>query len=692
MKTQLRVLILATTLLASAGFVPAQSWFFNWDGTTDISCVPTVEGNNAYFQGGAANGGFFWEIADNGSGGKAFRQSVTSGTGFRWYGYGSRPEFYRGPCTTFAMENFRPDHNAFTIAFRIKAESCSSTSMNRFFNCEFETTTPDPFWTGVQDQPAYGPFYGFRVEFALANDANGNIWLRDFRKGDSLAVLKSNSVAAAWHTVWATCEMPPTPFATFEGVYRIWIDGVEVPWTDRDRSGWSDCEVGWTPNAGRNATFALDYLCYTYGAYAPGGIAIPSERVVAPTNSIAELRTYADGTPCELTNKVVMGIFTNSYGARFYYVGEPGGTEGIKVTHNTGNSPRTGGGSPVTLAVGDIVSIKGGLGSAECEKQISAHNIIRAATGTFTAAPLTVTTANLIQSYNTALRTGTPTQMLATAVTGTVSSLTTNKITDVSQNWSVNQWKNATLYLPQTASHTNLYYYVISNSANTLTVSHRTIRPDFNITPNMVADGVQVGNSYEFAGGQPTGPRLDGWYVRTLGTVTAVNVASNYFDINDGSVSCEVRTLQDIWDRINYAGVWTPPAGVRVKWNGAMPSIGQRLSVKGCVGADRFKYQVATTINGGSRDEVKVDKVYPVLAANSFVPWTDPVFTAASMTTTGFAANVLVIVGEPYRIGASTNLQDWEEVTNFVAASTNRLFLDPAALNQPRRFYRAVSP
>ena len=49
-----RALLFAGTLLASAGIAPAQSWFFNWDGTTDITCVPTSEGNNGYFQGGAA--------------------------------------------------------------------------------------------------------------------------------------------------------------------------------------------------------------------------------------------------------------------------------------------------------------------------------------------------------------------------------------------------------------------------------------------------------------------------------------------------------------------------------------------------------------------------------------------------------------------------------------------------------------
>ena len=72
--------------------------------------------------------------------------------------------------------------------------------------------------------------------------------------------------------------------------------------------------------------------------------------------------------------------------------------------------------------------------------------------------------------------------------------------------------------------------------------------------------------------------------------------------------------------------------------------------------------------------------------------FTVPLITSAGLTTTGFVANVAVIFGEPYRIRASTNLQDWEELTNFVAASANYLFLDAATLAQPLRYYRAVSP
>ena len=346
--------------------------------------------------------------------------------------------------------------------------------------------------------------------------------------------------------------------------------------------------------------------------------------------------------------------------------------DGIKVAHNTGKSPVKAGGPPVTLAVGDVVSVKGGLGSAECEKQISAHDLVRASTGTFTAAPLTVTAADLMQSYNSALYASTPAQLLALPETGRVSSLTTNTITDSGKNWAVNQWKNTTVFLPGTANHTNLYYYVISNSVNTLTIAHRAIRRDFNDQPNLVTDGVQAGDSYEFVGGEALGPRLDGWHVRTTGTVTAVNAAAQYFDISDGGALGEIRTLQDIWDRINYGSVWTPPAGLRVKWTGTMPAVGARLSVTGFAGADRFKYQVTTTVdpNNSARDEVKVDKTYPVLSAWSFVPSTEPPLitgqpqSASSLPGQSVTFSVTAIGGTPLAYQWRFNDRDIADATS----------------------------
>lgn len=604
-----------------------QQWFFNWDGTTDITCVPTVEGNNAFYPGAAANSAFHWEIADNGGGGKAFRQVVTGDSGFRWYGYGSRPEYYRGPCTTLAMENLRADRNAFTIAYRIKAESCSSTSKTRFFNCEFETTELSPWWHGQPEEFAqtggsYGPYLGFRVEFSLRKDASGDIWLADHRTDQNIYKLKTSSGQPTWHTVWATCELPVHPYATPYSRYRIWIDGTEVAWDDRDRCGWSDVEVGWTPSSGKYATFALDYVCYTYGAYPPGSIPIPPERAAASTNSIATLKSYADGTPCELTNKIVMGVFTDvRLGTKVYYLCELDGADGIKVTHNTGKSPHNTGGSAVTLAIGNVVSVKGGLNSAEAEKQISAHDITYLSAGTSPAMPLSVSNAALTNSCNAALYANSPRQLLATAETGIIGSLTATTITDTGKSWTADQWQNMTVFLPATARHPSLYYHVIANTSDTLTLSHRAIRSDFNSQPNLTVDGVAAGDAYEFSGGRPAGPRLDGRLVRTTGIVTAVDPAAGYFDINDGGGSGDTQTLQDIWDTIHYGWAFVPPNGIRVYTVSPLPGLGDTAAAVGCLGMSRFKHQASTIVdpNNSARDETKVDKVMPVVWGQSWV-------------------------------------------------------------------------
>ena len=699
MTRPLQSLLLTGSLLASAGIAPAQSWFFNWDGTTDITCAPTAGGNNAFFQGGAANSSFYWEVVDNGSGGKAFRQVVTSGTGFRWYGMGSRPEFYRGPCAAYAMENLRADHNAFTIAFRIKAESCSSTTKTHFFNCEFETTAVSPWWKGTQQEysqtgGSYGPFLGFRVEFSLRNDSSGNLWLADHRTDQNIAILRTAGGQPAWHTVWATCELPAYPYPNPFSIYRIWVDGAEKAWDDRDRNGWSDCEVGWTPSAGRYATYALDYLCYTYGAYPPGSIAIPPERALAPTNSIAAIKAMPDGTPISLTNKAVAFIGLDSIGMKTYFIAEADGTDGIKVRHQTGTSPRNTGGSAATLAVGDVVSVKGGLCSAECEKQISAYEIVRSSTGAAISAPLPLNISDIMKSYNAALMTANPAQLRTNLEYGTIGSLTTNSIIDPTKNWTADQWKYATLMIPATTNHPDLYYHVITNGASNVQLSHRAIRTDFNNQPNLVADGVQPGHFYYFIGGLETGPRYDGRLVRTLGNVTATNAALGYFDINDGSVLDQTRSLQDIWDTWNYGFVWAPPSGLRVKWSGSMPVLGDLVSVKGAFDAERKKHQASTIVDpaNSARDEIKLDRTYPVIAAQSYALFAPPVIMSASLTATGLLGQVSVQAGEPYRVRASLDLQNWQDLVSFTATNSSAWFLDPAAPNQPRRFYRAESP
>lgn len=627
-----------------------QQWFFAWDGTIDFACTPTIEGRNPFYQENSADSTCYWEIIDNGSGGKALRTIDNSGTAngdrnLRWKGQGSRPEYYRGPCTTFAMENFNPSHNAFTLAFRIKADSYTPLAeqpykIKRVFNCEFETTTPNPFYPATSGNP----FYTFRAEFGLQKDASGNIWLVDFRYGDNnkdgawndggitrynrIVKLKGAS-PATWHTVWASIEMPPG-LTQVNSIYRCWADGTEVYWHDRDKGGWSDCEVGWD-GTDQTAQLAFDYLCYAYTAMTPNTIPVPAEQAVALPATITAARALADGTPCQLTDKVVTAVMTAPRtGMKFYYIAEADGSDGIKVQHNTGKSPRNSGGSAVTLQVGDRVTVHGGMMSADCEQQISAHDIILQQTGQPLPAAVPITHDQITASYNASLRGHAPSQILAAAETGTVTAVTETSISDSGKSWTTDQWKNYTVIVEANGGHGDLYYYVYggpsgtppANTATTLNIGSRVIR--FN-PPTVFTDGVRAGDRYVIVGGLPVGDLFDGLLVETRGVVTAVQSSptdpkNQYFDLDDGGGAGDTKTVQDIWNTVLNAGDFLPPAGIRVYYAGVLPSLGEYVRTSGVLGAHRHKFMVSTDFSGSARDEVRIDKMMPVVWGLSWTP------------------------------------------------------------------------
>ena len=66
--------------------------------------------------------------------------------------------------------------------------------------------------------------------------------------------------------------------------------------------------------------------------------------------------------------------------------------------------------------------------------------------------------------------------------------------------------------------------------------------------------------------------------------------------------------------------------------------------------------------------------------------------TAAAIQNSGFAFDLMLEVGRAFRVQASTSLLNWTDVTNFTAIGMAFQFLDAAATNQTRRFYRVISP
>lgn len=69
-----------------------------------------------------------------------------------------------------------------------------------------------------------------------------------------------------------------------------------------------------------------------------------------------------------------------------------------------------------------------------------------------------------------------------------------------------------------------------------------------------------------------------------------------------------------------------------------------------------------------------------------------PLPSAAFLFTNGFPLNIALEIGQTYRIEASTNLVNWLMLTNFTSTAGTLQFLDSAATNNARTYYRVVRP
>jgi hypothetical protein len=71
-------------------------------------------------------------------------------------------------------------------------------------------------------------------------------------------------------------------------------------------------------------------------------------------------------------------------------------------------------------------------------------------------------------------------------------------------------------------------------------------------------------------------------------------------------------------------------------------------------------------------------------------PWL--LYGSPPLTSTGVNLVLGSFPGISYRIERSTNLNDWQVVTNFVSTNALMSVRDPAAPDDSRRFYRALIP
>lgn len=634
----------------------------------DVTCIPSVEGNCTHqLRPGDAPSqadNLYWEISDIPAGQqvagqtKAFRLIDNNGTKMlRWQGNGSRPDQHRGPCQSFAHENFRADHTAITLTMRVKVEDFvpnGGEDKRRFYNFEFETTVPKPVFTNDNETT-----YQFRFEAAAVKRyASGELKLVDYRaippnpNGDEFCTLKPAGGQPKWVKIWAVMKLPTPPYTNNNTIYDMWIDEgtgwVSKPWTDRDKGGWSDVEITGIGDKEKSVV-QFDYICYTYGAYNPGTIAIPSEANPATPmvpvsgfdkNNLNHIRQQPDGYAVDITSdKIVTGIFTDPVNQmKFYYISETDGTEGIRVNLMTGKSVVDGGGNPVTLALGNKVQLKGGLCSTGAEKTIHANMIQRTATTTILPAAAVLEDYQVEGSYRTQLDEFFPPQTLDGAETGTItgivndlrlpwivnptwSTILCSEITVAGKSWTADEWRGATLIIPAQGSHTDLYYTVVANTADTLTLT----RPSFWVSINLGSDGVATGETCRFAGdgGDYHGDRFDGRLVEMYGYVSSVDAGGRTFCLDNGAPVAGFETLQDIMMPYNPAldatsySLWFSPSGLRVALqNGglALPAVGDYAYVRGCLGAYHYKKLVLAHFPlSRDRDEIKESIVMPVV-------------------------------------------------------------------------------
>jgi hypothetical protein len=72
-----------------------------------------------------------------------------------------------------------------------------------------------------------------------------------------------------------------------------------------------------------------------------------------------------------------------------------------------------------------------------------------------------------------------------------------------------------------------------------------------------------------------------------------------------------------------------------------------------------------------------------------------PILTVLNPTQTSTNAPQLQIITPPgysYTISYSTNLSDWNTLTNFYSTYWNTQMSDPSGIGLPTRYYRATTP
>ena len=168
----------------------------------------------------------------------------------------------------------------------------------------------------------------------------------------------------------------------------------------------------------------------------------------------------------------------------------------------------------------------------------------------------------------------------------------------------------------------------------------------------------------------PSSTVRDQWYsdiLTNLAGITLMSYQKNTFSRIQSAVS---------WELANHPGVVRVgiDAGAGETWS----DLGAFLTVAG---------QLESTYT----DSAGID-IYDLITFEKIVPPVLGIGSAPPLTSSGFSLVVQGPIGSNCVVQASTDLANWQTVTNFLSASWLTYLTDPAATNSPYRFYQVTRP
>lgn len=137
--------------------------------------------------------------------------------------------------------------------------------------------------------------------------------------------------------------------------HQVWLDGQLIidAYNGEKLAGGFVTLIRW------NAMARYDNFAAVFGGLLPDSI-----KPAVPVESVVEAKTQDDGTLVEMANPVVVGVFDG-----FFYVEDADRTSGIKIVGSQ------------SVSVGDVVTVKGELGTADNERYITADSVQVTGTG-----------------------------------------------------------------------------------------------------------------------------------------------------------------------------------------------------------------------------------------------------------------------------------------------------------------------